>query len=104
MIFRFAFKYADDNREQFEKFKDARDFVNNFSVSQNLLNQFRIFSGKNGVQSNYSQVREAQDFIKTRLKAFIGRNFFDDQAFYPVLHKNDVEFRRAMDFLETQAS
>lgn len=99
VMFRFAFQYADSHRNDFERFTDAKDFVNNFSVSPSLMRQFRRYAASNGITANEREFREADKIIRTRLKAFIGRNFFDDNAFYPVIHNIDEEFNAAINFL-----
>lgn len=99
MMFRFAFQYADSHRNDFERFSDAKDFVNNFSVSNSLMRQFRRFAASNGITANEREFNEADKIIRIRLKAFIGRNFFDDNAFYPVIHNIDEEFNAAIGFL-----
>ncbi|MCF8332315.1 MAG: S41 family peptidase, partial [Bacteroidales bacterium] len=99
LIFRFAFQYADRNREQFARFDSAKDFVDNYQVNNALYNEFKTFTFNQGIKGTSQQFKEAKPMLKTRMKAFIGRNFFDDQAFYPVIHQIDVEFQEALRFL-----
>lgn len=100
IIFRFAFQYADDHRDDFKRFADANDFVKNFEVQPGLMEQLKAFAAKNGIHGEEQEYEEASRSIKSRLKAFIGRNFFDDRAFYPVIHQVDPEFQKALDYLK----
>ncbi|MGM0612322.1 MAG: S41 family peptidase [Bacteroidota bacterium] len=100
IIFRFAFQYADDHRDDFKRFADAQEFVENFEVQTALMEQLKSFAGQNGIHGEEKEYEEAKRLIKSRLKAFIGRNFFDDEAFYPVIHKVDIEFQKALDYLK----
>lgn len=99
MIFRYAFKYADENRQYFDKYKNAKSFINNFNVSSSLMKRFRKYAVNKGVKASSEDFERARDFIKNRLKAFIGRNLYNDKAFYHVLNKNDVVFQRAVEYL-----
>ena len=100
IIFRFAFQYADDHRDEFDRFDDASDFVDNFEVKPALMDQLQAFAAKNGIEGEEEKYEEAGRLLKIRLKAFIGRNFFDNKAFYPVIHEVDTEFQKALEYLK----
>ena len=38
--------------------------------------------------------------IKTMLRAYIGRNIFDNEGFYPVIHSVDNTFIKAVEVLK----
>ena len=99
LVFRFAFQYADNNRDYFARFDSAQDFVNNYQINDQLYKEFKVFALDHGIKGKSQQFKEAGTILKTRMKAFIGRNFFDDKAFYPVIHKIDIEFQEARKFL-----
>ena len=40
--------------------------------------------------------------IKTFLKAYIGRNIFDNKGFYPVIHAVDNAFIKAVEVLKQE--
>ncbi|MFW6224122.1 MAG: S41 family peptidase [Bacteroidota bacterium] len=104
MMFRFAFNYADAHRQSFDRYHEPSYFVKNYRVSSAVMKQFRSFARQNGIKASNSEFAAADKVIRTRLKAFIGRNIFDDKAFYPVIHNIDAEFQRALDYLNSESS
>ena len=44
---------------------------------------------KRGVKPNAKQIQLSSDLILIRLKAYISRNVIGDEAFYPILFKDD---------------
>ncbi len=101
MMFRFAFTYVDNNRQLASTFHDPQEFIRQYEIQEPLINSFKAFLRKNKIPFSTEDFDEAQYLIKTRLKAFIGRNLFDDEVFYPVFHKVDPEFTKAMEHLNS---
>jgi len=99
LIFRFAFKYADSKRQDLKEFQSPQEFKANFIVSNSLYNDFLAFANDHGVPfdpktSDYYAIK-----IKVLLKAYIARNLFDDEGFYPIYHITDETFLKAMEVL-----
>ncbi len=92
----FAFSYADKNRASFSSYKTAADFVKNYTPSQALLNEFVEFAAKNGIPKNEVQLKKSATYLVTQIKALIGRNLFDNDAYYPVILKDDKVFKEAL--------
>lgn len=95
LIYRFAFDYADNNREEMEKYTDAPDFVSNFQVSNDIITAFIDFGTDNGVEYIQSEFVPARTLIESQIKAYIGRNIFGNEGFYPVVNQNDPAVARA---------
>lgn len=95
----FAFEYTDLNRSQLlSTYKAASDFISNFKVSEKEISALEnylaakklntvTFSGK---ENGFSQI----------LKALIGRNLFDKDAYYPILYENDNAILKAIEVLK----
>ncbi len=92
----FSFSYADKNRASFSSYKTASDFVKNYIPPQSLLNEFVAFATKNGIPNNEAQLKKSSAYLITQIKALIGRNLFDNDAYYPVLLKDDKVFIEAL--------
>ena len=92
----FSFSYADKNRTSFLFYKTATDFVKNYTPPQSLLNEFVAFAEKNGIPKNEVQLKKSSAYLATQIKALIGRNLFDNDAYYPVLLKEDKVFIEAL--------
>jgi carboxyl-terminal processing protease len=101
LIYRFAFNYADKNRAQLSKY-NSNNFIKNFNVSQLTFDEFLNFVGENNIKIDDNDVSKSQNLIKLQLKAFIGRNIFGNEAFYPVLNENDAVIHAALEALITE--
>ena len=92
----FAFSYADKHRASFATYKTAADYVKNYTPPQSLLNEFVEFAAKNGIPKNEAQLKKSAVYLLSNIKALIGRNLFDNEAYYPVLLKEDKVFSEAL--------
>jgi carboxyl-terminal processing protease len=92
----FSFSYADKHRASFSSYKTAADYVKNYIPTQALLNEFVEFASKNGIPENDSQLKKSSAFLLSNIKALMGRNLFDNEAYYPVLLKEDKVFTEAL--------
>jgi carboxyl-terminal processing protease len=99
-LYAFAFDYADRNRGRLEGYDDAPGFVQNFSISNAIYNEFLDFASGQGTQVPDAVSRESRKMIQNHLKAYIGRNIFGSQAFYPVLHQKDRVLIKALETLD----
>ncbi|MEI6697233.1 MAG: S41 family peptidase [Bacteroidota bacterium] len=100
LIYQFAFEYTDKNRKLFAAFKNADDYLQKYTVSQPILNEFIEYAAKNGISKNLQGYTPSLEKIKVMLKAFIGRNVFDDKGFYPVYLQTDNAFLKAVEELK----
>jgi carboxyl-terminal processing protease len=102
VINQYSFDYADKYRSTLKlKYTDAEDFVKNFSLSETEFNEFVLYAEKMGVEKDDAGIELSKTNIKTYLKAYIGRNIFDDAAFYPVLHLTDKTVLKAVEVLNS---
>lgn len=100
LIFRYAFKYTDTHRDALNAYADFKDFDKNFNIGNVIFGDFLDYAGKMGVKPDEEGIRQSEKRIKTLMKAFIGRNLYDDDGFYPVYHRIDETFLRAIEYLE----
>lgn len=96
LIFRFAFEYTDKNRADLNHYTDFENFSKHFKITDVLFNEFIVFGEKNGVTKDSSGIRNSKGKIKTLLKAYIGRNLFDNEGFYPIYLSIDDAFNEAI--------
>lgn len=94
----FAFEYTDYNRVLFlKKYRTAQEFISNFKLGEPEIDSFKkylitkkitniFFTGK---EKGFNQI----------LKALIGRNLFDKDAYYPILNENDTAILKAVEIL-----
>ncbi len=96
LINEYAFNYVDRNRAQLKKFASAQVFVNSFQVDKALLEGLFAFAAQKGIPGNDKEIKKSAVFFTTQLKALIGRGLFNNEAFYPVQHKNDKIIEKAL--------
>lgn len=101
LIYRFALKYSDDNRNQLDKLVSPAEFVE-YLEADNIMTRFIEYASANGVKADRAGISRSQDLIAIQLKAYIARNFLDNDGFYPIWEDLDTTLKEAIDFLMKQ--
>ena len=101
LIYRFALKYTENNREKLQEYSDARS-MEKYLNSQRLLDQFTEFASANGVKKDRDGLIKSGEKIHIELKAYTARNILDNKGFYPIWEKNDKTLKYAIDFIGKQ--
>jgi len=100
LIFRFAFDYTDKYRSNLQQYQDFESFDKQFKISNVLFDEFVDFAQLSGVKEDLAGIDFTRDKISTMLKAYIARNLFDDEGFYPIYHTIDKIFIEAIELFE----
>ncbi|MCB0804588.1 MAG: PDZ domain-containing protein [Bacteroidales bacterium] len=103
LIFRYAFKYTDEHRKDLQQYSDFEEFDKHFEVDDVLYADMVEFATKNGVEGDASKMGKSREKTATMLKAYIGRNLFDNDGFYPVYLRIDNVFKEAMEQFNVQS-
>ncbi|MCP4552421.1 MAG: S41 family peptidase [Bacteroidetes bacterium] len=101
LAYRFAFNYTDDHRESLRELESFEAFNTSFEFTDKLFSEFVEFAKSNGVERSISEVNNSKAKLKLIMKAYIGRNLLDNEAFYPVFHKMDPIFIKAKSFMSS---
>ena len=105
VIFRYAFDYTDKNRKQLvTKYTDSQKFIKNFVISETMLSELLEQAKNKNITINNAEYKKAKDEIKLLLKSYIGRNLFDDAAFYPIYNQIDNDVKEAINVIKTNNS
>ena len=96
IVYQFAFDYTDANRQQFNRFKKASQFDQEFAISDEVYNRFIKYAESKGVKHTGKDLAKSDRYNKTMLKAYIGRNLLDNPGFYPILNSIDPAYNRAI--------
>lgn len=99
LIFRFALKYTDSNRETLTKFSEINE-LEKYLDKQALLNQFVDYASKNGVKKDPAGLKISGSRIYIWLKAYISRNILDNKGFYPIWKEQDSTLNFAIRYLK----
>ena len=104
MIFRFAFEYTDTHRSELNEFEDFKDFNKHFNITPVLVNELIEYAASHGLKKDEEGAAYAMQKIKTLLKAYIARNLFDNEGFYPLYLSMDEVYIKALELLQEPES
>lgn len=95
----FAFEYADKNREKLKTYSSPKEFINQFDISTILFDEFYNYCKKQNIPYNNQLKSKNNEAIRPYLKALIGRNIFDKNAYYPIINQTDKCILKAKEVL-----
>ena len=96
LLQRFAFQYADINRAELNELTDYKHFMRVLPSNESLLSDFVSFASENGVPARWYYISLSRDLILTHIKALIARDIFGNEAYYPIVNRNDNNIEAAM--------
>jgi carboxyl-terminal processing protease len=98
----FAFEFADRNRQALlKKYPTAQNFVTNYVVSEKEVKALKDYLISKKL--DYQHVSGKEAGFAQIVKALIGRNLFDKDAYYPILYENDTAVLKAIEVLEKES-
>ena len=90
----FAFSFVNDKRT---KWKTVDQYISDFEVSNDLLEQFVAFAEKEGnVIQNAKELKASKELIKRTIKGEIARQLWVEQGYYKVEVQKDVDILKAI--------
>ena len=73
------------------------NFIALFEINTNDYNHFAAFCKSSEVTLPLAELSENDKrILSTQLKAYIARNIWNDDGFFPVIHKIDDTFQQAI--------
>jgi len=98
VLYQYALEYSDKNRKMFSAFNTWEELYN-YLQSQPLLNDFTNFAIAKGIKKRPNLIQISGSLIERQLQAYIVRNFFDEDGFYPIFLRDDSTMQRAIKIL-----
>lgn len=95
----FAFEYSDKHRNELKEYKTAENYINKFEITNAILNEFYLYCENQKLFVGKIDKAKADIALKPYLKAFIGRDAFNKDAYYPIINKNDKCILKAVEEL-----
>lgn len=89
LLQRYAFNYCDRHRSTLNKLDDYRQFLATAPSDENMLTDFADYASRNGITPRWYYINQSRQVIVTNLKALIARDIFGNQAFYPIINRDD---------------
>jgi len=99
LLYQYAFNYTDRHRQQLQQYKTVKAFEQSFQVTDAMFNELVKLAEDKGVKGTTMQKQVARREANTLLKAYIARNIFDDEGFYPLYAPMDEILQRALEEL-----
>jgi len=95
ILFSYAMEYVDRNRHHLTKtYKSVKDFLTHFQVNNSMISEI-VAKGKEADITPELSAYSAKE-MKKWTKAYIGRNLFGEQGFYPVINADDEVIKAAL--------
>jgi len=101
LIYRFAIKYTEDNRDKLKNFHDSKS-LDDYLRRQGLLDKFTAYAAANGVKPSPAGIKISNKILDTQIRAYIARNMLDNEGFYPIWQEIDNTLLEAEKYLESK--
>lgn len=102
-LYLFALEYSDKHRQKLSSFNSWEELFS-YLQSQPLLQNFTDFAVSKGIKRRPNLIQISGPLIENQLQAYIVRNFFEEQGFYPIFQKEDVTLKKAIEVLKNGES
>ena len=99
LLYQYAFDYTDKHRAQLQRYKTVKAFDQSFAVSNAMFEELVKEADKKGIKGTDEQKQVARREADILLKAYIARNLFDDEGFYPIYAPMDEVLQKAIETL-----
>ncbi len=96
LLFQYAFDFTDKHRQQLQRYKSVEAFNQSFTVSDAMFEALVKLAEEKGIKGTDEQKQVASRQTDILLKAYIARDLFDDEGFYPIYAPMDEVLQRAL--------
>jgi carboxyl-terminal processing protease len=62
--------------------------------------KFVRYTQRLGISASTREIFLSKALVKNRFKAYVGRNMFNDEGFYPIYHLQDHTLQKAVELLD----
>ena len=99
VLYQYAFDYCDKHRQELNRYKTVADFERSFRVTDAMFNELVKEAEKKGIKGNETEKAVARRETDILLKAYIARDLFNDEGFYPLYRPMDDILQKALEAL-----
>lgn len=102
IFYQFILSYIDRNGKNISTTygDNLNKFVNEFSFTEDELKRFTSFAKSKDVEFNEEEYQTDKNYIATRLKAQLARNYWKNDGWYSVMLTTDNQIAKAMELFE----
>ncbi|MEZ4884486.1 MAG: S41 family peptidase [Chitinophagales bacterium] len=93
----FAYEHFSNNQSYYRAFKSVSEYRSNYSVDEALYATFKRYIKESKLESDYDELAMNRDkeMFKTYIKAYIARQLWHNDGFYPIVHELDETLKEA---------
>jgi carboxyl-terminal processing protease len=95
----FILDYTSKNKGKFSK-SNIEDYYATFRVSDQMLNELVEYGKKNKVDFDAKDFNKSKEYLRILIKAHLGRQLFDDNAFYKVINDINEVYQQAINLFD----
>jgi carboxyl-terminal processing protease len=91
----YTFSYYEKNKKMLGNM-GMQGFINNFQVTDEMLKELTNMAVTNNVELDVEGFNKSKELIKLYSKAYIARNIWDNEGFYPIFNEQNEVFQEAL--------
>lgn len=103
VLYQFALEYSDAHKKEFSAYSNYRDLYEHLK-QQPILEEFTNFAMTKGIRKRPALIAISGPLITNQIHAYIIRNFFDEEEFYPVFQQDDPVILKAIEVIQSGKS
>jgi carboxyl-terminal processing protease len=88
-------EYLEDNKKNFENMSFDQ-YYENFEVSDDMLKELIKIAERNKVPFDEKDFNKSEEYLRTLIKAHLGRSIYDDNAFYKIINDINEVYQQAI--------
>jgi len=101
IIRQWAFSYTEKNRSKL-KYTSVEDLIANLTVSREMMDALVVYAKGEGITPEKGELNRSQSQIALRVKAFVARNIFNENAYFRVVAVEDTDIMKALEVLNIE--
>lgn len=95
----FILDYTNKNKSRFSKVS-LEDYYASFRVTDQMLNELVEYGKKNKVEFDSKDFNRSKEYLRILIKAHLGRQLYDDNAFYKVINDINEVYQQALNLFD----
>mgnify|MGYP003298941926 FL=1 len=99
MVYNYAIDYTNAHRDELSVL-DIKELIEHLR-NRSFLPMLCDYAAKKGVRKQ-SLNQEEKNVLEKELKAYIARNIYDNEAFYPIFNEDDPAIEKAVELLSAK--
>lgn len=104
IIPQFALRYVDKNRADLKaQYPDAQKFINEFTVTDEMLNNLVDAGKAEKVDFDKSQFAKSKEMLRTFVKAAIANDLFSTGAYFQIVNEQNDIYKEALSIINDDA-